>query len=118
MPKVELVVIGASAGGLDGLLTIVTHLPPTLTAAVVVVMHTNSSGTSYLPEILGRVSRLPVALAVDRQKITGGRILIAPPDFHVLIDRRSLSLTRGPRENGFRPAIDPLFRTGVVRRAR
>jgi two-component system, chemotaxis family, protein-glutamate methylesterase/glutaminase len=111
MPKVELVVIGASAGGLDGLLTIVTQLPPSLAATVVIVMHTNSAGTSYLPEILGRVSRLPVTLAVDRQKLAGGHILIAPPDFHVLINRRSLSLTRGPRENGFRPAIDPLFRT-------
>lgn len=111
MPKVELVVIGASAGGLVGLLTIVKALPPTLPAAVVIVMHTNSSGTTYLPDILSRASRLPVHFVKDGQPIEGGQILIAPPDFHVVVARRSLSLTRGPRENGFRPAIDPLFRT-------
>jgi two-component system, chemotaxis family, protein-glutamate methylesterase/glutaminase len=111
MSKVELVVIGASAGGLDGLLTIVKELPPSLPATLLIVMHTNSSGTTYLPDILGRVSRLPVKFAADGQKVGHGQILVAPPDFHVLVSRGKLSLTRGPRENGFRPAIDPLFRT-------
>ena len=111
MPRVELVVIGASAGGLDGLLTIVKELPASLPAAVVIVMHTNSIGTSYLPEILGRVSRLPVRAVTHGQKIGRGHILLAPPDFHVMVSSRSLLLSRGPRENGFRPAIDPLFRT-------
>ena len=113
MSKIELVVIGASAGGLDGLLTIAKHLPESLPATVLVVMHTNNSGTTYLPEILGRVSRLPVELAADGQVIGGGRILIAPPDFHVALTGRTLSLTKGPRENGFRPAIDPLFRSAA-----
>ena len=111
MSKVELVVIGASAGGLDGLLSIVTDLPASLTATVLIVMHTNNSRTTYLADILGRVSRLPVKFAVDGQDIGKGQILIAPPDFHLLVRRHKLSLTRGPRENGFRPAIDPLFRT-------
>ena len=95
MPKVELVVIGASAGGLDGLLTIVKDLP------------------DYLPEILGRVSRLPVKLVTDHQAVGRGQVLVAPPDFHVAVTRGILSLTRGPRENGFRPAIDPLFRSAA-----
>ena len=74
-------------------------------------MHTNSTGTTYLPEILGRVSHLPVKFAEDGQRIGSGQILIARPDFHLIVTGRSLSLTRGPRENGFRPAIDPLFRS-------
>jgi two-component system chemotaxis response regulator CheB len=111
MSKIELVVIGASAGGLDGLMSIVTALPPSLKATVLIVMHTNSRGTTYLPDILGRVSPLPVKLVADGQKVGRGQILVAPPDFHVLVNRRGLSLTRGPRENGFRPAIDPLFRS-------
>ena len=111
MSKVELVVIGASAGGLDGLLTIVRELPASLPATVVIAMHTNSSGMTYLPDILARVSSLPVTFATHGQKIGIGQILVAPPDFHVTVRSRSLMLSRGPRENGFRPAIDPLFRT-------
>jgi two-component system chemotaxis response regulator CheB len=114
MSKVELIVIGASAGGLDALTAIVRQLPKSLPAAVLIVMHTNSRGTSYLPEILGRVSKLPVAHASGRDRVTKGRILIAPPDFHLLVVDGRVSLTRGPRENGFRPAIDPLFRSASL----
>jgi two-component system chemotaxis response regulator CheB len=111
MSKVELVVIGASAGGLEGLTAIVQRLSPSA-PAVVIVMHTGS-GHSYLADILGRVTDLPVSLAKDGERIAGGRILIAPPDCHALVMRQRISLTRGPRENGFRPAIDPLFRTAA-----
>jgi len=112
MPKVEIVVIGASAGGLEALLAIVERLSPSA-PAVLIAMHTSSTGTSHLPAILGRATRLPVSTAKEGDRITPGRLLIAPPDFHMLVTRRGISLTRGPRENGFRPAIDPLFRSAA-----
>jgi two-component system chemotaxis response regulator CheB len=111
MAQIELIVIGASAGSLDGLLTIVKHLPTSLTACVIVVVHNNSS--SQLPTILARTSALPVAVPEDGDPIVPGRILVAPPDYHVLVARGRVVLNRGPRENGFRPAIDPLFRTAA-----
>jgi two-component system chemotaxis response regulator CheB len=112
MPSLELIVIGASAGGLDGLITIVKRLPAA-SPPVLVVMHTSSSGTTHLPKILGRVSSLPVAAAKQGAKLGRGRVLVAPPDFHLLVTKKGVSLGRGPRENGFRPAIDPLFRSAA-----
>lgn len=111
MAQIELIVIGASAGGLDGLLTIVKHLPASLPATVIVVMHNSSS--SQLPAILARASALPVAVPKHGDRIAPGRILVAPPDYHVLVSRGCIVLSRGPRENGFRPAIDPLFRSAA-----
>jgi two-component system chemotaxis response regulator CheB len=111
MGQMELVVIGASAGSLDGLLTIVERLPASLPASVIVVVHNNSS--SRLPAILARASSLPVAVPKHGDPVTAGRILVAPPDYHVLVSRGRIVLNRGPRENGFRPAIDPLFRSAA-----
>jgi two-component system, chemotaxis family, protein-glutamate methylesterase/glutaminase len=113
MSKVELVVVGASAGGLEGLSAIVKHLSPDVPVTVLIVVHTNAASPSYLPQILGRVSSMPVAFAKDGEALIPGRVIVAPPDFHLLVTPRGLSLTRGPRENGFRPAIDPLFRTAA-----
>ena len=111
MSDIELIVIGASAGGLDGVLTIVRQLPARLPACVIVVVHNN--GRSHLPAILARVSELPVAVPENGDEITPGRILVAPQDYHLLVNGRHLVLHSGPRENGFRPAIDPLFRTAA-----
>jgi two-component system chemotaxis response regulator CheB len=111
MAHVELIVIGASAGGLDGLLTIVKSLPHSLPASVIVVMHNNT--TSNLASILARVSALPVGVPENGDAIAPGRVLVAPPDYHLLVTKGGVVLHRGPRENGFRPAIDPLFRTAA-----
>jgi two-component system, chemotaxis family, protein-glutamate methylesterase/glutaminase len=113
MSNVELVVIGASAGGLEGLSAIVKHLSPSVPVTLLIVVHTSAAGQTFLPQILGRVSSLPVSLAKDGEALTPGRIIVAPPDFHLLVTPRGVSLSRGPRENGFRPAIDPLFRTAA-----
>ena len=112
MPNRDLVVIGASAGGLPALYAILGSLPPTLPAAVVVVVHTRSTG-GVLPQVLGRRSALPVDGAADGAGLEPGRVYVAPADRHVLIGRRGLRVVRGPRENGFRPAVDPLFRTAA-----
>jgi two-component system, chemotaxis family, protein-glutamate methylesterase/glutaminase len=111
MSRIELVVIGASAGGLDGLLTIVRDLPPRLPATVIVVVHNN--GRSNLPGILARAGTLPVVVPEDGDPLVHGRILVPPQDHHLLVSRRGVILNSGPRENGFRPAIDPLFRTAA-----
>jgi two-component system chemotaxis response regulator CheB len=100
-------------GGLQALQEIIGGLPKNLPAAVFVVVHTAPTGTGMLPQILGRVSRLPIAFAKDGDAIEHSRIYVAPPDHHLLIKPTSICVTRGPRENGFRPAVDPLFRTAA-----
>ena len=112
MSQLELVVIGASAGGLHALLDIVEGLPASLRTPIVIVVHTKAEGDSLLPRILSRTSRLPVQFAVDGA-IKHGTIYVAPPNVHVLITKDGIRLHSGPRENGFRPAVDPLFRTAA-----
>lgn len=107
----DLVVIGASAGGVDALQTLVQDLPPEFPAAVLVVLHVASTGTSVLPQILARQGPLPATFARDRDELRRGQIFVAPADHHMLVHDGRVRLTRGPRENGHRPAIDPLFRS-------
>ena len=94
-------------------MTIVGQLPQSLQACVLVVMHTPSNGTGVLPQILARVSSLPVAFAENGHDLRAGHIYVAPPDRHLIVASEKLALVHGPRENGFRPAIDPLFRTAA-----
>jgi two-component system chemotaxis response regulator CheB len=113
MARRDVVVIGASAGGLEPLTALVSRLPADLPACVLVVMHSATNGSGVLPEILGRSTTLPVAFAEDGDPIEPGRIYVARPDFHLTVTDGAVSVVHGPRENGFRPAIDPLFRTAA-----
>ena len=113
MPLPNIVVIGASAGGLDALLAMVTALPPSTQAAILVVVHTRKDANSYLAEILARRSQIAVTFAQHGDRLEPGRIYVAPPNVHMLVDAEGIRLRQGPRENGFRPAIDPLFRTAA-----
>ena len=114
MSNRDLVVIGASAGGLPALYAILGSLPPTLPAAIVVVVHARSAG-GVLPLVLGRRSSLPVDGAADGADLAPGRVYVAHGDRHVLIGEGGLRVVRGPREHGCRPAVDPLFRTAPER---
>jgi two-component system chemotaxis response regulator CheB len=109
----DLVVVGASAGGVDALQELVHGLPPEFPAALLIVLHVPSTGTSVLPQILGRRGPLAAAFARDGDVPARGAIYVAPADHHLLVRDGRIRLTQGPRENGHRPAIDPLFRSAA-----
>jgi two-component system chemotaxis response regulator CheB len=113
MPGHDIIVVGASAGGVEALSRLVHDLPADLPAALFVVLHVPAHGTSLLPYILARNGPLPARHPDDGEPIVHGRIYVAPPDMHLLIRREQVRLARGPRENGHRPAVDPLFRTAA-----
>lgn len=106
-------VIGASAGGIDALRVLVAGLPADFPAAVCLVVHTSPESPGILPEILERAGRLPACNATNLEPLQAGRIYVAPPDCHLVIEPGRLRVTKGPRENRFRPAIDPLFRSAA-----
>ena len=107
------IVIGASAGGVPALETLVGSLPADLGAAVFIVMHLQPDALSRLPQILQRRCRLQVTHAKEGERIERGRVYVASPDQHLLLEGDHLRLTRGPRENRSRPAVDTLFRSAA-----
>jgi two-component system, chemotaxis family, protein-glutamate methylesterase/glutaminase len=111
LPNRDILVIGASAGGVQALSLVVEALPADLKAAVFVVTHLAPHGSSAMPAILTRAGRLPAVHPRDGERIEGGRIYVAPPDQHLVIEDGRVRLSRGPTENGHRPAVDVLFRT-------
>ena len=113
MAKRNIIVIGASAGGVDVLSRLVAGLPAGFHAAVFVALHVSAHGRSMMPEILSRAGPLPALHPEDGEEIREGRVYVAPPDKHLLVKRGRVRVVRGPRENGHRPAIDPLFRTAA-----
>lgn len=109
----SIVVIGGSAGAVETLSEVLSGLPADLPAAVLISIHTSPTGPGRLPAVLQRVCRLPVAHAVNAEPLRAGRIYVAPPDHHLVLDDSSARVTRGPKENHTRPAIDPLFRSAA-----
>jgi two-component system chemotaxis response regulator CheB len=109
----DVIVVGASAGGVQALQGLVAQLSPELPAAVVVVLHLMSAGTSVLHDILDRAGPLPATQARDGEELERGHVYVAPPDYHTLLRGSVIHLSPGPRENGHRPAIDPLFRSAA-----
>src|SRR5258706_6756657 len=109
----DLVVIGASAGGVSALRTIASRLPARFPAAVLVVLHTGPH-PSRLPHLLGAVGPNEARLAVDGDLLQPGCIVAAVPDHHLIVRDGAIVLTRGAREHHTRPAIDPLFRSAAL----
>jgi two-component system chemotaxis response regulator CheB len=116
--KIPIVTVGASAGAVEAFTRLAAGLPADFPGAVFLVMHFPVYATSVMPKILERVSALPVSHAVHEETIEPGRIYVAPPDRHLIVLGRTLELVRGPRENGHRPAIDPLFRSAAIAHGR
>jgi two-component system chemotaxis response regulator CheB len=113
MPGHDIIVVGTSSGGVEALRRLVSGLPANLPAAIFIVLHRPPDHPSLLAEILDSAGPLPVAHAVDGESIEPGRIYVAPPDRHMLIEDARIRLTSGPKENRFRPAVDPLFRSAA-----
>ncbi|WP_053381170.1 chemotaxis protein CheB [Nitrospira moscoviensis] len=111
--KRDVVVIGASAGGVMALRELFAAFPAGMPAAVGVVLH-RSAAPGELAQVLGRRSALPVIEPAGRTAMKQGHIYLAPPDHHLLFETgRRLAIRRGPREHSTRPAVDPLFRSAA-----
>jgi two-component system chemotaxis response regulator CheB len=113
MKPADIVVVGGSAGALGILQRIVRDLPENFPAAIFVVLHMSPDAPSHLAEIINRAGPLVAAFAENEEDIVASRIYIAPPDQHLLLSDGTVRLTKGPRENRSRPAIDPLFRSAA-----
>lgn len=109
----DIVVIGASLGGVDALLEIARRLPADFDAAVFAVLHIGAH-RSNLPGLLNRTGPLQAMHAHDGQIPVKGRIYVAPPDHHLLLQEGKIRVIRGPKEHHTRPAIDPLFRSAAL----
>ena len=94
--------------------TMLSQLPADLPASVFVVLHVPATGGRTLPRILDRSGPLSAASAVDGERIQPGRVYVAPPDRHLLLVKDTVRLSGGPRQNGVRPAADPLFRSAAL----
>lgn len=110
----DIIVIGASAGGVEALLALVGMLSHDLPASVFVVLHTTPWSPSQLPQILNYNGNLPALHPESGQLIEPRRIFIAPPDYHMLLHKDHIQLWHGPKENMHRPAVNPLFRSAAI----
>lgn len=113
MARRNIIVVGASAGGVEALKDFVKHLPKDLKASVFIVLHLAPYTRSFLPEILSKSTSLTVSHPADGEKIKEGHIYIAPPDHHLLLEKDKVIVKKGPKENRFRPSIDALFRSAA-----
>jgi two-component system chemotaxis response regulator CheB len=111
MPKHKIIVIGASSGGVEALCQLVKYLPGKLDASLFVVLHIGSQ--SRLADVLNVCGKLIAVPAQNQAPYESGRIYVAPPNYHLSLKDHMTVLTRNPRENGHRPAIDVLFRSAA-----
>ena len=113
-PPPCVVVIAASSGGVAALLELVPRLPGDLPASVLIASHTPPFGRRRLPDLLSMAGPLPATHALEGQALEGGRILVAPPDRHLVVEGARVHLTSGAKEHRMRPAADVLFRSAAV----
>lgn len=109
----DIIAIGASAGGVAALMALCRELPADLPASVFIVVHIGAN-ESRLPELLAASGALPAVHATDGETPQRGRIYVAPPDHHLLLEGGVIRLTHGPKEHHTRPAVDPLFRSAAL----
>ncbi|HYF02449.1 MAG TPA: chemotaxis protein CheB [Patescibacteria group bacterium] len=110
----DIICIGASAGGVEALLTLMSGLPGNFPASIFVVVHMPAEPPSILHDILHRNGQLKVIQAQDGAFIKPGVMYVAQNDKHLVIEEGFLRVIHGPKENRFRPAIDPLFRSAAL----
>ena len=105
--------IGASAGGFEAIKQLVALLPSDLDATIFIVWHMSPDVTGILPQVINQQKTILATNAVDNEIVTTNRIYVAPPDRHLLLENGFVRVSRGPKENRFRPAVDPLFRSAA-----
>jgi two-component system, chemotaxis family, protein-glutamate methylesterase/glutaminase len=110
----RIIVIGASSGGFEAMRKIVRKLPADFEPPIFVVWHMSSDVRGILPQVFNRENKIFAAHASDSEMISPGRIYVAPPDYHLLLQDGKVRVTHGPKENRFRPAVDPLFRSAAL----
>jgi two-component system, chemotaxis family, protein-glutamate methylesterase/glutaminase len=110
----DIIVVGASAGGVEALSTLVGDLPEDLPGAVFIVLHMGAHSATALPRILGRRTKLPVDHPRDGEPVERSRVYVAPPDHHLLLTCGRIRVAAGPRENCHRPSVDTLFRSAAA----
>ncbi len=110
----DIVTIGASASGIFAIRHVGEGLRPDWPGALFAVVHSSPDTPGLLPKVLSSAGRLPASLARESERPVYGRIHVVPPDRHLLLNAGIMQVARGPRENGFRPAIDALFRTAAM----
>jgi two-component system chemotaxis response regulator CheB len=110
----DIVVIGASAGGVEAIGQLLKDLPADLPASLFVVLHMSPTIPSHLPHIWNRTSSLKVVHPKNGDKIERGRVYVAPPDFHLVCEDGVVGLSKGPTENRYRPSADALFRSAAA----
>lgn len=113
-PARRVVVVAASAGGIEALRGLLRGLPDGFAGALLIVLHVAAEGGSVLPKILGRAGPLIASAAADGQEVLAGHVYVAPPDRHMLLSDGKVRLSQGPRHNGHRPAADPLFLSAAL----
>jgi two-component system, chemotaxis family, protein-glutamate methylesterase/glutaminase len=113
MAKRDIIVVGASAGGVQALLEMVESLPNPFDAAIFIVLHTAPYSPGFLPDVLNRKSSIEAYYPVDGEAVEPGNIYVAAPDHHLLIEDNKVIVRKGPKENRFRPSVDALFRSAA-----
>jgi two-component system, chemotaxis family, protein-glutamate methylesterase/glutaminase len=113
LPFQRIIVIGASAGGFEALKILMAGLPRGFTTPIFIVWHMSPDVPGILPQVLNKANTIVAAHAYNNEVIQPNRVYIAPPDHHLLIDEGKVLVTHGPKENRFRPAVDPLFRSAA-----
>jgi two-component system chemotaxis response regulator CheB len=112
--KGRIFVVGASLSGIDALCELVSKLPAGFPAPILIAQHVAPHSPGMLPRLLSKAGPLPAVHPKDGMRLERGRIYVAPPDRHMLIENGQVRLSHGPQENLARPAIDPLFRSAAV----
>jgi two-component system, chemotaxis family, protein-glutamate methylesterase/glutaminase len=110
----DIIVVGASAGGIQAFNLLLRELPSDLPAAILLTIHVSAQSPNMLPKIYGQTGTFRVVEKLeDGHPIQPGHLYIAPPDIHLLVEYGRVRLARGPKENRHRPAIDPMFRSAA-----
>ena len=114
LPRIEAIVVGASAGGVEALMKLLGPLRQGFVLPIIIVLHLPEERRSHLAEVFARRLQLPVEEATDKQDIQAGTVYFATPGYHLSVEQdRSLSLSLEDRLHHSRPSIDYLFESAA-----